>query len=211
MSAGHSGIVALQLLNRRLADVDGIDLLNLLADEFNFIRIEALTGFEFADLAQRRSPLGIGLPVDRQNLSIARIGIEHLQLSFFLKELLRLTRAMEIDPRLAELLQLGQGRHTAVDLDAGDLRAMYATLEQEHALLTGRQTGRVEQAVDHLGICKIKGRLHFELILPLTDHRLIGARAGEQAKGSEQHTLARARFPRHSSEAGSKLQGDLIE
>jgi hypothetical protein len=118
---------------------------------------------------------------------------------------------VEVDPALAQALEGGERRHAPVHGDPRWALARHAALEQQDAVLAGRQVQLGEQPVHARAVPEVQGGLDLAGGGPLSDDRLVRPLAREQAQGPDQDALAGPRLAGDDREAGLEVHRHRVQ
>ena len=210
LGARGTGVVAFELGDGLFGEVERIKFLQLGAEEGFFVFGEAFGRGGFDGFAEQLVTLTPARAVGRERGGQAGVQVEHLELRLGAHQLLRFARAVEIDPQLAELLELREGRRTAVDGDAARLGGVDGTLEDEQPVVAGRQVEGLQRLVETLVAVGLELRFDRALFGALADDRLRRAITGEERERAEQHRFAGAGLARDHGEARAQFERGAV-
>ena len=203
-------MIALKLGDGVVGQVQGIEFVQLRAQESLFVFGQLLRPGGLFRLAQEGQPLTPACAIERQSLRQIGMQVEHRQLRLGAHQLLRFARAVEIDPEFAELLQLRQRGGAAIDGDAARLGRVDRTLQQQQTLIADRQVEFLQQRIEARVLADLELRLDDAFLGALAHHRLRRAVPGEQGKRPQQDGLTGAGLPGDDGEAGAQFQFGAI-
>ena len=132
-------------------------------------------------------------------------------LADFLEQAARFTRTVEIDTMSAEFLERAECGEAAVDGHLRGLLTREAALDDQHAVVTGRQAQVGQHHVQPAGVREKQRRLHLARVGSLADDGLVRPRPGQQRQRAEEDALARAGLAGHRRETRLEIQLDLVE
>ena len=176
-------------------EVGGVDFLELIAEQFEFLFAGVFGVAEFFEFGGLGAPCAVVLAVGGMGGVGAGVGVEHGELALGGEQRLVVVRAMQVHQVFAEALEQGQRDRRIIDKLAVGGLADHAA-DDELGVVAGFQPAVCQDGVDLARVAEFEHGLDRAGLLAGADQRFVGAFAEDEFEGADDDRTCRHRFRR---------------
>ncbi len=189
----------------------GLNLRNLVPQKLQFAVQRSLVGREVAMLQpQRPQPVPDFLVLQPRRLGPAE-SVEQIELPLGAQERLVVVRPMQIDQKVAQLLEHGERRRRAVDELPVAARLGEGALDDERAVDAAFQAVSVEFRVELVAILHVERAFDRAGVRAGANLPFVGAFAQQELERADDDRFARPGFTRDGDEAGREVPVEFFD